>query len=136
MDKKKIIIAVSLISITVIILVVIGVLRKKSSYDDYVQDNSVTDIQTYDPSEEVTMLNKVLSVIDDYREELSLHGISYDTITEDMISYSANTSKVTVLFPFDNDFAQLWIHFNEDGSVMDYMITLPGNSDDDPGEGG
>lgn len=135
MNRKVIIVSSIILILCVLAVVVYAVSNKRNTYEDFMMSSEDNSPKPYDPNKEREMLDKVLAVIDNYRDELSDVGVETGGITEEMISYSSDTSRVTVIFPCEYGDVYLWLHFDESGNVIEYSITLPGDSDDNPDAG-
>ena len=125
MKKSKVIIIV----ISVLVICIIGfavymqMSKNKGDYSDFRKAESSTEsAPRFDPSYAPTMVDKVNEVLPTIRSSLLENRIYITDVTEDDISYSADTSFVTIIYPKDYCTQYVQIHFNEDGTLSSFFI--------------
>lgn len=133
MNNRKLKIAIGvLITVVIVGLTVVAVVCSKrgNSYDDYTKVEDNTGPLLYDEKDSLTMLDKANAVIDQFSGELAERGIQAGPLTEEMISYTYDTSKVTIIYNLGDYDIYLFIRFDDNNNVEYYEIT----SSDESGE--
>ena len=133
MDSRKLKIVIGvLITVVAAGLAVVTIVcsNRNNSYDDYTKVEDNTGPLMYNEKDSLTMLDKANAVIDQFSEELAERGIQAGPLTEEMISYTYDTSKVTVVYNLGDYDIYLFIQFDDNNNVEYYEIT----SSDESGE--
>lgn len=124
MKKKVFIIASVVLVVAIVIIAAVLLSHGKKDYEEYIDNNNETSQHTvyYDPSYAPTMLQRVNAVLPELAPELFELGIKDIMITEDNLSYSADTSYVAVMWDMGSYTQYVQITFNEDDSIREYVF--------------
>ena len=126
MKTRNIVLLIAATGILAIICAVIFSTRYNKDYGSYIEATTTETVRRYDPSIASDIVSKVNSILPELAPDLVSVGITDFTVTEDNISYTANTKIVTVIWEMELDGTSydqyLQITFNDDWSVGNYTL--------------
>lgn len=123
---KKRIVIISLVVLSVIIIVCIYICLNKDveGFDSYLDTDKPNQqiAQQYNPDDASLMLRKTNAVLPELAPELQDLGINVFVVEEKDISYTIDTTTVTVIYPMDGYTQYLFIRFTDDDKISDYLF--------------